>query len=164
VRQTASNAGWTLRLVEVLVLEAQAYQELGNQRQALSTLQAALEKSWPERFARPFAQVSALHPLLPELARSSLAPEPRAFVEAILTALDLPVQLPPSPPGLLDPLTDRELDVLRLLPTDLSTAQIAEHLVSSYHTVRTHLKHIYSKLDAHSRHEAVTRARDLGLL
>jgi LuxR family maltose regulon positive regulatory protein len=164
VRHTASEAGWTLRLVEALVLEAQAYQELGNQRQALSTLQTALEKSWPERFARPFAQASALHPLLPELARSSLAPEPRAFVEAILTALDLPVQLPPSPPGLLDPLTDRELDVLRLLPTDLSTAQIADQLVSSYHTVRTHLKHIYSKLDAHSRHEAVTRARDLGLL
>ncbi|MBN1249989.1 MAG: response regulator transcription factor [Anaerolineae bacterium] len=61
-------------------------------------------------------------------------------------------------------MTERELDVLRLLPTDLTTAEIADQLFISYHTARTHLKNIYSKLDAHSRHEAVSRAEDLGLL
>jgi LuxR family maltose regulon positive regulatory protein len=164
VRESAGSAGWTLRLIETLALEAQAHEALGDRREALTRLSRALNLSWEERFARPFAQASALHPLLPELARSSLAPEPRAFVETLLAKLDLPVELPPSATALLDPLTDREMHVLRLLTSDLSTVQIADRLVASYHTVRTHLKRIYSKLDAHSRHEAVTRARDLGLL
>ena len=56
------------------------------------------------------------------------------------------------------------MEVLRLLPTGLTTAAIAERLFISYHTVRTHLKHIYGKLDAHSRHEAVIHAEDFGLL
>lgn len=54
--------------------------------------------------------------------------------------------------------------MLRLPPTELTAAEIAERLVSSYHTVRTHFKHIYSKLDVPSRREAVTRAQTLKIL
>jgi LuxR family maltose regulon positive regulatory protein len=90
--------------------------------------------------------------------------ERRAFIETILAALDLPVEMSPPAGALIEPLTERELEVLRLLPTELTTPEIAERLVISYHTVRTHLKHIYGKLDAHSRHEAVTRAKTLDLL
>lgn len=65
---------------------------------------------------------------------------------------------------LVDPLSDRELDVLRLLCTDLSGPEIAEELMISLNTVKTHLKNIYSKLDVHGRYEAVERAKQLGLL
>jgi LuxR family maltose regulon positive regulatory protein len=69
----------------------------------------------------------------------------------------------PVPPA-LDMLSDAELRVLRFLPTNLSAGDIAGQLYVSVHTVKTHMRHIYAKLDAHSRTAAVGRARALGLL
>ncbi len=66
--------------------------------------------------------------------------------------------------GLLDPLTVRELEILRLVATGASNQAIADRLVISQGTVKGHLNHILSKLDAHNRTEAVARARQLGLL
>ena len=66
--------------------------------------------------------------------------------------------------GLVDPLSDRELDVLRLLSTDLDGPGIARHLVVSLSTVRTHTQNVYAKLDVNSRRAAVRRAEELGLL
>ena len=65
---------------------------------------------------------------------------------------------------LLDPLSDRELDVLRLLRSDLDGPAIARELVVSLNTVRTHTKHIYTKLGVNNRRAAVSRAHQLGLL
>jgi LuxR family maltose regulon positive regulatory protein len=65
---------------------------------------------------------------------------------------------------LVEPLTERELQVLRLMATDLTSPEMAEALFVSTNTVRTHIQHIYQKLDAHSRHEAVLRAQELGIL
>ena len=65
---------------------------------------------------------------------------------------------------LRDELSEAELRVLRYLPGNLRAPEIAAELFVSTNTVRTHLRHIYSKLDAHSRSEAVARARELGLL
>jgi LuxR family maltose regulon positive regulatory protein len=73
----------------------------------------------------------------------------------------------PSPfpsQSLPNPLTQRELQTLRLLATDNSMAEIAAEMVVSINTVRTHAKHIYSKLDVNSRTKAVQRANELGLL
>ena len=67
-------------------------------------------------------------------------------------------------PPLLERLSPRETEVLRLLTTHLSHAEMAEELVVSVNTVRSHVKSIYSKLDVHSRMEAIERARELGLL
>jgi LuxR family maltose regulon positive regulatory protein len=66
--------------------------------------------------------------------------------------------------NLVEPLTERELEILRLLPTELSTRELAEYLVVSINTVKTQLKSIYAKLDTHSREEAVEKARALNLL
>jgi LuxR family maltose regulon positive regulatory protein len=66
--------------------------------------------------------------------------------------------------GLREPLSQAETRVLRYLPTGLSVAEIAGQLYVSVNTVRTHMRHVYDKLDAHRRHEAVERARALGLL
>ncbi|MCP4284846.1 MAG: response regulator transcription factor, partial [Gammaproteobacteria bacterium] len=65
---------------------------------------------------------------------------------------------------LIEPLSAREQDVLRLLVTDLRTPDIAKELFVSVNTVRSHIKSLYRKLDAHSRHEAVAKAKELGLL
>jgi LuxR family maltose regulon positive regulatory protein len=65
--------------------------------------------------------------------------------------------------GLTEPLSDRELDVLRLLATDLSGPDIARELVVSLHTVRTHTQHIYAKFGVNNRRAAVRRALELGL-
>ena len=64
--------------------------------------------------------------------------------------------------GLMDSTT--EIRVLRYLPTNLSAPEIARELSLSVHTVRTHIRHLFAKLGAHGRTEAVTRARALGLL
>ena len=64
----------------------------------------------------------------------------------------------------LDELSEAELRVVRYLPSNLRAPEIAAELCVSTNTVRTHLRHIYAKLDAHSRSEAVARARELGLL
>jgi LuxR family maltose regulon positive regulatory protein len=65
---------------------------------------------------------------------------------------------------LREELSDAELRVVRYLPSNLSASEIAGELLVSANTVRTHMRHIYTKLDAHSRSEAVTRARELGLV
>ena len=65
---------------------------------------------------------------------------------------------------LVDPLSDRELDVLRLLGSDLDGPGIARELVVSLNTVRTHTKHIYTKLGVNNRRSAITKAHQLGLL
>jgi len=65
---------------------------------------------------------------------------------------------------LLEPLSQAETRVLRYLPTSLSVPEIADQLYLSANTVRTHMRHIYDKLDAHRRHEVVDAARTLGLL
>ena len=67
-------------------------------------------------------------------------------------------------PELYEQLTQREVEVLRLMADGLSSPQIAETLIVGVSTVRTHIKRIYAKLDVHSRHEVVTRARELDLL
>jgi LuxR family transcriptional regulator, maltose regulon positive regulatory protein len=74
----------------------------------------------------------------------------------------------PAPPAgaqpLLEPLSDSEIRVLRYLPTNLSTREIANELYVSPNTVKTHMHRLYAKLGAHRRGEVVTRARALGLL
>jgi LuxR family maltose regulon positive regulatory protein len=100
--------------------------------------------------------------LLETVARGHAAtPFAQRVLDAMHTGAD------PSAPAahaLLDPLSERELDVLRLLASDLDGPEIARHLVVSLNTVRTHTKHIYTKLDVNNRRSAVSRAHQLGLL
>ena len=92
-----------------------------------------------------------------------------AFLRRVLEATETAAQPDPASPApatqpLIDPLSDRELDVLRLLAGDLDGPDIARHLVVSLNTVRTHTKHIYTKLGVNNRRAAVSAARQLGLL
>jgi LuxR family maltose regulon positive regulatory protein len=93
----------------------------------------------------------------------------RSYVGRLLAELEretitTPSTAGPSPVSLIEPLSERELEVLRLLTTPLSQPEIADRLTVSVNTIRTHARHIYAKLDVHSRMEAVERAEELGLL
>jgi LuxR family maltose regulon positive regulatory protein len=105
--------------------------------------------------------------LAPARSAGVTEPSPSSFVLGPSSPA-LPAPVAPAhvseAEGLAEPLSARELEVLRHLNTDLSAPEIAAELVVSVNTVRTHIKRIYSKLDAHSRYEAVQRAKELNLL
>ena len=87
------------------------------------------------------------------------------YLNRLISAFDSKEKtIPTIDQPLLDPLSDRELEVLRLLPTNLTTPEIAGEMVIGVNTVRTHIKNIYSKLSVHKRSEAVRRAKELHLL
>jgi LuxR family transcriptional regulator, maltose regulon positive regulatory protein len=92
------------------------------------------------------------------------------YMGRLLETLGAPVTAPtkvhvPGPAELvLDPITERELEVLKLLDSDLSNREIAARMFVSLATVKTHIKHLYRKLGVSARHQAVSRARELKLL
>ncbi|MBN1427089.1 MAG: hypothetical protein JXB07_01810 [Anaerolineae bacterium] len=162
LERAAREDGRHRHLLTIHIQQALAEHKLGSEAAAPDYLAKALRLAAPEGYVRAFLdEDSELVQLLP-LARDT-AP---AFVDQLLAAFALScpkVHLPIDQP-LVDPLSEREIEILRLMATDLSVPEIAEELVVAISTVRSHVKHIYEKLDAHSRYEAVERARSLRLL
>jgi LuxR family maltose regulon positive regulatory protein len=144
----------------VLILRALLADARGDRHAALGSLAAAVAEAEPEGVIRPFLdEGEPMAALLADLG----AAQPAAFLESLLAAF--PGRRPaPRPTGLLEPLTERELEVLRLLAAGRSNAGMAADLFLGLSTVKTHLIHLYSKLGVHSRTQAVARARALGLL
>ncbi|HTX44758.1 MAG TPA: LuxR C-terminal-related transcriptional regulator [Solirubrobacteraceae bacterium] len=149
--------------VEALLLDAVARDALGDAAAAARSLERALELAAPESILLPFL----LHPAPRLLAyhRRHRANH-GALVSAILNLQADPEPASPlrEPEHLREPLTERELRVLRYLPTNLSLREIADELGVSVSTIKTHIEHLYAKLDVHRRREAVERARALGLI
>lgn len=151
--------------IEILVLLAAAHHAAHDTAAAVSTLDDALRRAAPEGHIRLFLHAG---PDVTDLLRSVASrPDASPHARKVLDAADL-VQRAESPPSrpsatLTEGLSERELDVLRLLRTDLSGPDIARELHVSLNTLRTHTKHIYTKLGVTNRREAVTRAADLGL-
>jgi LuxR family maltose regulon positive regulatory protein len=98
--------------------------------------------------------------LLREAARRGIAP---AYTAELLASSAGPGRQSPKKQGLIEPLSERELDVLRLLGSDLSGPDIARELMVSLNTLRTHTKNIYMKLGVNNRRAAVSRAQELDL-
>ena len=94
-------------------------------------------------------------------AKQGIAP---GYVRRLLAAFHQPQAVPPVDQRLIEPLSERELDVLRLLGSDLDGPDIARRLSVSVNTVRTHTKSIYAKLGVNNRRAAVRRAAELDLL
>jgi LuxR family maltose regulon positive regulatory protein len=88
----------------------------------------------------------------------------RNYTHRLLSAINKTEGKPPAKQDLIEPLSERELDVIRLLGTDLDGPDIARQLVVSLNTVRTHTKNIYAKLGVNNRRAAVRRAQELDLL
>jgi len=146
------------------LLEASARDALGEREAAGRALERALDLAEPDGLLFPFL----LHPvpaLLERHARQRTAYP--ALIRKIIGMLGgrapaAPVAGPPQ--HLPEPLSQAEARVLRFLPTSLSAPEIARELYVSVNTVRTHMRHLYDKLGAHRRLEAIDRARALGLL
>jgi LuxR family transcriptional regulator, maltose regulon positive regulatory protein len=156
-------------MVTAVLLEAIARDALGDPDAAGRALERVLDIAERDGMFIPFL----VHPapgLLERHARQRTAHA--AVIFEILSLLAETSSLgaggsaapPGEPRSLREPLSQAETRVLRYLPTGLTVPEIAGQLYLSANTVRTHMRHVYDKLDAHRRHEAVERARTLGLL
>jgi LuxR family maltose regulon positive regulatory protein len=159
----ARENGWTYGLIAALPLRALA---ASNIETALEFLGEALTLAEPEGYIRSLVEAGpGLVPLLQRAAQRGIAP---GYVGEILSAFPADAaahdQLLTTDGLILEPPSDRELEVLRLVAAGLSNRQIADQLVLSIGTVKSHLHHIYGKLDARNRAQAVDRARELHLI
>ena len=159
--RAAEEGARTGRVLEILVLQALARQARGDIPAALAALQRALTLAEPEGYVRIFVDEGPpMASLLRAAAKQGIAP---SYVRRLLAAVTETEHDSPVKQALIDPLSERELDVLRLLGTDLDGPDIARELVVSLNTVRTHTKNIYAKLAVTNRRAAVRRAAELGL-
>jgi LuxR family transcriptional regulator, maltose regulon positive regulatory protein len=153
--------------VQAFLLDSIARDALGEASAARRALERALNLARPESLIFPFL-LDPAPGLLERHRRHGTAHA--ALISEILDAL---AGRNPAAPhsregkgvrGLLEPLSQSEVRVLRYLPTKLSVPEIADELFLSVNTVKTHMRHVYDKLGVHRRHEAVEQARALGLL
>lgn len=159
--------------IEILLTQALLHQAQGNQPEALAALERALTLAAPEGYLRVFvSEGEAMRSLLSDFRATitTRAHAVLAYVDRILGRFPQPAEAallskaanPQS--RLVEPLTDRELEVLRLIAAGQSNAQIGRRLYLALSTVKGHNLRIFSKLQARNRTEAVARARGLGLL
>jgi LuxR family maltose regulon positive regulatory protein len=161
----------TTSFLELLLIQSQAYEIIGQREQALTLLRQALQRAEPEGYVRLFLdEGTPLVKLLLDLRETS--PKQQAYLHMLLTALPEHETTRPDdkegPPQrfqpLLDPLSERELEVLQLIAAGASNEEIAEQLVIAISTVKRHVSNILGKLTVSSRTQAVARAQALGLL
>jgi len=167
--QAAEEGGRTGSVIEILLLQALAHHAQGNIPRALDPLERALTLAEPEGYARLLVDEGPpMARLLYEALSRRIAPD---YVRRLLAAVPVsePEQaheLAPKTHGTewVEPLSERELEVLQLIAEGLTNQEIASKLFLSLNTVKVHTRNIYSKLGAHHRAEAVARARALGIL
>ena len=151
--------GRAITQVELLLLQAEALSALGEVGKALGVLEKALEIGEQAGYLRTFLDQG--QPVRDLLGKTL----PTEYVRSLLAAFEGPIpQRNEKPQLLIDPLSERELEVLRLLSTNLTTPEMAEELFIGVNTVRSHIKSIYGKLGVHKRSEAVSSAKEMSLL
>ena len=159
----AEDGGRTATVIEVLVLQSLAEQARGDTAAGLVPLQRAVTLAEPEGFVRVFADEGPpMAAQLKALARKR-ATTP-GYLRRLIAATARTPHAGPVTQDLVEPLSERELDVLRLLGSDLDGPDIARELSVSLNTMRTHTKNIYAKLGVTSRRGAVRQAQQLDLL
>jgi LuxR family transcriptional regulator, maltose regulon positive regulatory protein len=150
------------RVIEVLVLQALIYQGKKEPDQALAVLKKALSMARPERYIRTFLDEGEPMFKLLHLARSrQIETEYTSELLSLVTVTAGPK--PPPAQSLVEPLTAREIEVLKLIAAGDSNQEIAEKLVISFTTVKRHISNIYTKLDAKSRTQAIAIGKELKL-
>jgi LuxR family maltose regulon positive regulatory protein len=169
--KAAEEGERTGSIIEILVLQALGHQVQGDIAAALAPLQQALKLAEPEGYVRIFVDEGPpMAHLLREAAARGIMP---GYTGKLLAAFEAEppqsagaslLSTAPASQPLVEPLSQRELDVLRLFKTELSGPEIADQLVIALSTLRTHTKSIYGKLNVTSRRAAVNRATELELI
>ena len=173
--QEAEAGGRMGSVIQILLLQALAYQAQDNLPHALASLERAMSLAEPEGYIRIFVDEGRLMRLLVEKQSRNRGHQLSGYADKLLAAFAQPMATPKLVgPGrtraiihqksdAIDPLSERELDVLKLLRTELSGPEIAKQLIVSLNTVRTHTKSIFTKLGVNNRRAAVRRAEELDL-
>ena len=160
--KAAEEGERTGSVIEILVLQALAHEAEGDLPLALVPLDRALTLAEPEGYVRIFVDEGPpMAALLREATKRGTAPN---YVSQLLRAFGKAEGITPVTQHLIEPLSERELEVLRLLGTELNGPEIARELVVALSTIRTHTRNIYSKLGVNSRRAAVHQAEELDLL
>jgi ATP/maltotriose-dependent transcriptional regulator MalT len=164
----------TRKTIQVYILQAWAYQQQGRQTEALDMLERALALGHPGRLIRIFADLPPLARVIQKLRKHRKAhqfvdPKFDAYLQSIIAAMIPSAPLSASKGELmlqegLEPLTKRELFILRLLDKGYTNKEIARELVVTTGTVKVHTKNIYRKLNVNNRQAAVALSKPLGLL
>ena len=158
----AERGGRAGSVTEILALQALTEQARGDGQAAIALLRRAVTLAEPEGYVRTFLDEGMpMTSLLQLLAKQDDAP---GHLRRLLSATGSGGPRVSASQGLVDPLSARELEVLRMLGSDMDGPEIARQLVVSLNTVRTHTKNIYAKLGVNNRRAAVRRSNDLGLL
>ena len=162
------KAGAGLNIIQLLILKALILQQKGEEDLALATLARALKLAEPENYIRSFVDEGA--PMAVLLQKAFLTGISSTYITKLLAVLkdELPSgsnqKMAFSTKSLVEPVSKRELEVLKLLDTPLTASEIAQQLIISPHTIRTHIKNLYSKLGVHNRLQAVDKAKELDLI
>jgi LuxR family maltose regulon positive regulatory protein len=166
VAEAAAAGGQRDNLIKILTLQALAQSALDDLATALATLRRTLNLAAPEGYIHTFIDFGPpMQQLLHRALSHQIAPDYVAKLLAAFTdAPSPPLSTSPALQPLIEPLSDRERQVLRLLANGLSNQEIADALIVSVNTVRTHLRRIYAKLAVNNRTAAVSRAQELELL
>ena len=167
-RQQVEAKGWKDEQLKATVLTAVAYHAQGDKQEASRTLRDALALAEPGGFIRIFVdEGEPIAQLLSEASARGVMPD---YVGKLLAAFEAEKQKmkdrsgPPAAQPLVEPLSQRELEVLQLIAQGLSNDEIGKQLYLALDTVKGHNRRIYDKLQVQRRTEAVARARELGLL
>ncbi len=167
--RAAEEGGRTGSVIEILALQALAHEAQGDIPAALAPLERALVLGEPEGYVRIFVdEGQPMARLLYEALSLGIAPD---YVRQLLAAFPCAepeqtasLKTQASKSDLIEPLSERELEVLQLIAEGLTNPEIASRLFLALNTVKGHTRNIYGKLNVHSRTQAIARAQALGLL
>jgi LuxR family maltose regulon positive regulatory protein len=178
--QAAETGGRLGSAIQILLLQALAFQAQDNLPHALGPLERALALAEPEGYVRTFVDEGEAMRLLIEKQSRNRDHPLSGYAAKLLAAFTQPVAAPksaiihqksdtiepevrPAKNMLVEPLSERELEVLKLLRSELSGPEIAQQLIVSLNTFRTHTKNIFNKLEVNNRRAAIRRAEELDL-
>jgi LuxR family maltose regulon positive regulatory protein len=168
LRRHMETKGWVDERLKVMVLQTVALHVHSEEDAALQLLGEVLTLAEPEGFIRTFVDEGApMAELLERMNTARAGGRMAGYMDRLLAAFGMPKDLQPSSfrlPSLVDPLSERELEILRLIAQGLSNQEIGERLFLALDTIKGHNRRIYDKLQVQRRTEAVARARELGLL
>ena len=167
--EIAETGGQTSRTIEILMLQALAFQAGDDITQAMAALERALTLAEPGGFVRVFVDEGPpMARLLYEAAARGIASDYSRRLLAAFPVVELEQTRPSKTQApkseLVEPLSERELEVLQLIAAGLTNPEIASRLFLALNTVKAHTRNIYGKLNVHSRTQAVARSQELGLL